>query len=159
VTETFRHSTQGPGTGGYDETGFRPRHTPQVCAASPTIRDRPRYWRTWRWSAAVLADLRPCTLPPEPRSPELRSAGWTQASIADELGLSKGAVWWAYQPATAGAAGNGRPRARRPEPETDPQSVGLVVVAVPALRARPTPASPSYFLLVRVLLDGAYLYV
>jgi len=35
-----------------------------------------------------------------------REAGWTQAAIADELGLSKGAVWRACQPETGESAVN-----------------------------------------------------
>ena len=60
---------------------------------------------------------------------ELREAGWTQAEIADGLGLSKGAVWRACQPGADEPAGNGRSPARRAESERDPQPDGLVVFA------------------------------
>jgi hypothetical protein len=54
---------------------------------------------------------------------QLRDAGWTQAAIAAELGLSTSSVWRACQPDA------GRPR-RRVEPVPEPKPAGLPVVLV-----------------------------
>ena len=63
---------------------------------------------------------------------QLREAGWTQAAIAAELGVSKGAVWRACQSGTAESAGDGRPPARRVDRTPQPQPGGLPVVLVVA---------------------------